>query len=133
MGNLIIEVIPLELEYGNNKIEQQCNSLKAATKLFGGDKALTTSFLSKINALKQAKIIKDIIVNPVHRFHALKNKNGRNLEGYFAIDVKTIKEPWRIILQPLDEHKQPYNPCNIDEISGIVRIVNISEVSKHYE
>ncbi len=55
------------------------------------------------------------------------------MEGYFAIDVKTIKEPWRIILQPLDENKVPYDPCNIDEIAGYVKIVEIREVSKHYE
>jgi proteic killer suppression protein len=56
--------------------------------------------------------------------------SGQVLNRY---DVKTKKEPWRIILQPLDESMQPYNPCNIDEISGIVRIVEITEVSKHYE
>ena len=63
------------------------------------------------------------------RFHSLKG----NLDGFFAIDVKTKKEPWRIILQPLDENEKPYSPCNIDEISGKVRIVEIREVSKHYE
>lgn len=44
-----------------------------------------------------------------------------------------IKEPWRIILQPLDMDGNPFAPCNIDEVSGIVRIVGIREVSKHYE
>lgn len=39
--------------------------------------------------------------------------------GYFAIDVKSRKEP--------------YEPCNIDEIAGCVQIVGIMEVSKHYE
>ena len=53
--------------------------------------------------------------------------------GNFAIDVKSRKEPWRIILQPLDENKDIYDPCNIDEIAGNVRIVEITEVSKHYE
>ena len=67
------------------------------------------------------------------RFHDLVNKKGRKLEGYFAIDVTPIREPWRIILQPLDENKQPYSPCNIDEIAGYVKIVEIAEVSKHYE
>lgn len=32
-----------------------------------------------------------------------------------------------------DENKEPYHPCNIDEISQNVRIVEITEVSKHYE
>lgn len=123
----------MELEYSSEKVKLQCTSVKAANKLFGGDIALTQSLLARINALESAENIKDIIVQPTFRFHGLKNKKGRNLEGYFAIDVKSIRESWRIILQPLDENKEPYNPCNIDEISNIVKIVEIAEVSKHYE
>ena len=37
------------------------------------------------------------------------------------------------ILEPLDENEQSYNPCKIDEIAENVRIVEITEVSKHYE
>lgn len=123
----------MELEYASDKVELQCTSVKAASKLFGGDKALTKSLLARINALGSADNIKDIIVQPTFRFHSLKNKKGRDLEGYFAMDVKSIREPWRIILQPLNRDKQPYNPCNIDEIAERVKIVEIKEVSKHYE
>lgn len=123
----------LELEYATEKVKEQCTSVKVANKLFGGDAVLSRSLLARINALKQAETIKDIIVQPACHFHKLKNKNGRNLEGFFAIDVKSRKEPWRIILQPLNSNKEPYIPCNIDEIAGIVKIVEIMEVSKHYE
>ena len=123
----------MELEYASEKVKLQCTSVKAANKLFGGNVALTHSLLARINALERAENIKDIIVQPVFRFHGLKNKKGRNLDGYFAIDVKTIRDSWRIILQPLNENKEPYNPCNIDEISNKVKIVEIEEVSKHYE
>ena len=119
----------LQIEYKNEKVKEQCTSVKAAKKLFGGDVALTVSLHARVNALANAETLRDIIVQPKFRFHDLHGK----LDGYFAIDVKTKKEPWRLILQPLDENKQPYNPCNIDEISGIVRIVEIAEVSKHYE
>lgn len=74
-----------------------------------------------------------MIVQPAFHFHKLKNKNGRDLEGYFAIDVKSRREQWRIILEPLDENEQPYHPCYIDEIAEKVRIAEIAEVSKHYE
>lgn len=94
---------------------------------------MTTSLLARMNALESTEHLKDIVVQPAFRFHSLKNKKGRNLEGFFAIDVKTIREPWRIILQPLDENKQPYVPCNIDAIADYVRIVEIMEVSNHYE
>ncbi len=123
----------MELVYTDAKTEEQCTSLKAAKKLFGGSDVLAKSLLARINALKQAETIKDIIVQPTFHFHKLKNKSGRNLEGYFAIDVKSRKDQWRIILEPLDENKEPYVPCNIDEISQNVRIVEVTEVSKHYE
>jgi len=123
----------LELIYATEKIKQQCTSIKAANKLFGGDSVLGRSLLARINALEQAETIKDIIVQPTFHFHKLLNKKGRDLEGYFAIDVKSRREQWRIILQPLDKNKKPYVPCNIDEIAGIVKIVEITEVSKHYE
>lgn len=123
----------MELAYSSEKVKSQCTIVKAANKLFGGDMALTQSLLARINALESAETIKDIIAQPTFRFHGLKNKKGRNLEGYFAIDVKSIRDSWRIILQPLDENKEPYNPCRIDEISNVVKIVEIAEVSKHYE
>lgn len=123
----------MELEYASDKVKSQCTSVKAANKLFGGDSGLTKSLLSRINALSNADNIKDILVQPTFRFHTLRNKKGRDLEGYFAIDVKSKKEPWRIVLQPLNNDKQPFDPCNIDEIAGSVKIVEIKEVSKHYE
>lgn len=123
----------MNLEYSSEEVRRQCTSVKAANKLFGGKAILTTSLFSRINALESAEHIKDIIVQPAFRFHNLTNKKGKNLEGFFAIDVKTIKEPWRIVLQPLDANKRPYVPCNIDEIADSVRIVEIMEVSNHYE
>ena len=122
----------MEVVYSTSKIEKQCTVLKEAGKLFGGDKVLAVSLMARINALKQAETIKDIIVQPTFHFHKLSNKNGRNLEGFFAIDVKSRKEQWRIIIEPLDENKEPYVPCNIDVIAESVRIVKIEEVSKHY-
>ena len=123
----------MELKYTSEKLKKQCKDVKAAKKLFNGDMALSISLLARINALENANNLKDIVVQPAFHFHNLKNKKNRNLEGYFAIDVKSRKEQWRIILQPLDEEENPYNPCNIDQIAGIVKIIEISEVSKHYE
>ena len=82
--------------------------------------------------MEQAETIKDIIVQPHFRFHALKNKDGRDLKGYFAIDVKTHKEPWRIILQLLDEAKNPFEDADIAKIADYVCVVSIEEVSNHY-
>ncbi len=119
----------MKVLYEKEGVQLQCTSIKAAQKLFGGDKTLAVKLLGRINQLESADVIKDIILTPSLRFHGL----AGNMCGYFAIDVKTPKEPWRIILQPLDENENTYNPCKIDEISNVVRIVKIKEVSKHYE
>ena len=123
----------MEIEYASDKLKLQCTNIKAAKRLFDGNELMARSLLARINAIENAENIKDIIVQPPFHFHKLKNKNGRDLEGYFAIDVKSRKDMWRIILQPLNEEKAPYEPCNIDQIAGIVKIVEIAEVSKHYE
>lgn len=123
----------MELVFPDESTQEICENLKAAKKYFDGNTSLATCLLARINALRVAGNIKDIIVQPAFHFHNLKNKMGRDLEGYFAIDVKSRREPWRIILQPLDENKEPYESCNIDEVASFVRIVEISEVSKHYE
>ena len=83
----------MDIEYSSEKVREQCTSLKAAKKLFGGNNALALSLLSRINALKNAETIKDIIVQHAFHFHNLKNKNRKNLSETFAIDVKTRKDP----------------------------------------
>lgn len=123
----------MELVYASDKVRIQCTSVKAAKKLFGGNAELVKSLFARINALQMADTIMDIIVQPTFRFHKLGNMNRKNLEGFFAIDVKSRKEQWRVILQPLNENKEPFEPCQIDRISSYVRIVEITEVSKHYE
>ena len=119
----------MKIIYKNKKVEQQCTSVKVATKLFGGNNALATSLMARINAIEQAVVIKDIIMMPTFRFHQLRG----DLKGFFAIDVKTKRDSWRIILQPLDENENAFEPCNIDEISTVVTIVEVREVSAHYE
>lgn len=123
----------MELIYKDNKLQKQCESLKDAKKLLGGNEKMAISLLARINALREAEVIKDIIVQPQFHFHELHDKGKSKLEGFFAIDVKTRKDPWRIILRPLDDNKDPFDPCNIDEIANIVEIVEIKEVSNHYE
>lgn len=123
----------MEVLYATDRVRGQCKDAKKAQKLFGGNSTLTRSLFARINALEQAETIKDIIALPTFHFHKLNNKNGRNLEGHFAIDVKGRKEGWRLILQPLDDDEKPFTPCHIDEIAGIVKVVEICEVSDHYD
>lgn len=70
----------MNLEYASDKVRSICTSVKAANKLFGGNTALTRSLFARLNALRNADTMKDIIVQPAFRFHALRNKNGRDLK-----------------------------------------------------
>lgn len=119
----------MEIKFADDKVKQQCTSLKAATKLFGGNKSMAISLHARINTIVAADIIKDIIVAPQLHFHNLQGK----MQGEFAIDVKTRRDKWRIVLCPLDENEEIYDPCHIDQIATIVKIVKIMEVSAHYE
>lgn len=55
------------------------------------------------------------------------------LRAFFQLMLNQEENSGGFILQPLNSDKEPYVPCNIDEIAGIVKIVEIAEVSKHYE
>lgn len=61
----------MKLAYETEKIENICESLKAARKFFDGNIQLANSLMARINALKQAETIKDIIVQPAFHFHKL--------------------------------------------------------------
>ena len=52
------------------------------------------------------------------------------MEGLFAIDVKTKRDKWRIILCPLDEDEEEFIPCHIDEIAGTVKTVEESGLTQ---
>ena len=119
----------MKIIYVDRKTEKQCTDLETALKFFGGDRGLAVSLLGRVNAIKQAVMIKDIIMMPNFHFHGLKGK----LDGYFAVDVKSRRDKWRIILRPLDKDEKVFAPLRIDEIASVVQIVEIKEVSAHYE
>ncbi len=123
----------MEIVYANKKVKEQCTSVKAARKLFGGDATMAVKLHSRVNALKQAPTLKDIVVQRQYRFHKLTNKDGKDLEGYFAIDVKTRRDPRRLIIRPLDSNGEPFESSGIDAIADAVEVIGIKEVSRHYE
>lgn len=123
----------MELVFATKKVEEQCTSLRAAKRLFGGDGKLALQLHGRINALEQALNLKDIVVQPQFHFHKLLNKARKNYEGCYAIDIKSRTNPWRLILRPLDKDKQPLDSHSIDEMAATVEIVEIMEVSRHYE
>ena len=104
----------MKILYYDSKTEEICNDLKKATKYMGGNKQCAISLLARINALKAADVLNDIVKMPQFHFHKLENKGkNNNFEGYFSIDVKIRKDKWKIILEPLDNDENPFKPVNI--------------------
>ena len=124
----------MQILYKDKKTEKICTVFKEASKYFGGDKKMAEALFDRMSLLRSLETIWYVTIFPNFRFHKLINKGkNKNLEGLFSIDVKTSKDKWRIIIEPLDDNYNPFVPCNIDEISKIVRIIEIKEVSNHYE
>lgn len=123
----------MKLLYKDDKTKELCTNLKVAKKYFGGKGKYAEKLFSIINALQQAETIEDIIAFPPYHFHPLNDIGKKKLKGMFAIDIINRKQPWRLILQPLDENYCVYDPCNIDQIARFVKVVEVMEVSKHYE
>lgn len=74
----------MKITYASSKVKLQCTSLKAAIRLFGGDRNLAISLLARINAMESADVIRDIIVMPTFHFHNLHGK----LEGFLPLMLK---------------------------------------------
>lgn len=117
----------MEIIFSSKKVEELCSNFSKAKKEYGG--AIAESLFARINLIKSANDIKDIIAMHNLNFHALKGEE----KGKFVIDVKSRRDSWRIILEPLDKNNARFNPCNIDEIISEVKKIMIVKVSKHYE
>lgn len=117
----------MEIIFSNKQLEKLCTDLCKARKECGD--IISRNLLSRIQLLRAAETIEDVIKMPTLNFHGLKGKG----KGTFAIDVKSRKDPWRILLEPLNENNERFKPCNIDEIASEVRKILIIKVSKHYE
>ncbi len=116
----------MEIVYHSKKVEKQCTSFKEAKKEFG--ERIATKLMAKINFIEEATCLNDLI-QMTYNFHSLSGKR----DGEFAIDVASRRDPYRLILVPLDDEGNRFVPCHIDKIANVSKVVLILEVSKHYE
>ena len=115
----------MKILYKNSKIEKLCANEKEAVKKIGSKVA--NKLFAVLNLLKASKNLKDILVLPQYKLHALKG----NREGEYSIYLGK-NTGFRLIIIPLDENEKiiTSNDMSIYTISVCVEIV---EVSKHYE
>ena len=79
MGNLLYGGDFLKILYRDSKTEDICNDLKKATKFMGGNKLYAITLLDRINALRAAEFLNDIVnFQPLH-FHKLENKGKKRI------------------------------------------------------
>lgn len=115
------------VEYKKEKLRKQCEELKEAKKKLPTDIAI--SLLKRIKFIKNAESLSDIINHTSFYFHPLKD----NLEGKYAIDIKSRKSPYRLIVVPKYQGKEIRNSEDVFTLADTIEILLVMEVSKHYE
>ena len=115
----------MKILYKNSKVEKIFTNEKEAIKKVGHEVAV--KLFAVLNLLKASRNLKDILVLPQYKLHALKGERKGEYSIYFGKSTG-----FRLILIPLDENQKliSSNDMSIYTISVCVEIV---EVSKHYE
>ncbi len=112
----------MRIKYSNNKIEKQCTELKKAKKYFPD--RVANKLHKLINFIENSESLKDIISFGPYNFHKLSGK----LKNYYALDIDGRTSSYRLIV--LFEN-QSTETVFTDSTS--IKLIEIKEVSKHYE
>lgn len=115
----------MKILYKNSKVEKICTNEKEAIRKVGSEVA--RKLFAVLNLLKASKNLKDILVLPQYKLHALKGDRKGEYSIYLG---KTTG--FRLILIPLDENEKVITSSDMS-IYTISVCVEIVEVSKHYE
>lgn len=112
----------MDVQYHNQTVKEQCTNLKRAKRDF--PEKVAKKLLRRINLLMSAENLASVINFPGVRFHALK---GRRL-GEYALDIDGARSSYRLIV-----YFDGYMKQQVFENSQSITIVEVREVSKHYE
>lgn len=112
----------MDIAYDNKEVEQQCTDLKRAKKDFS-DK-VAKKIQMKIGFIESAESLQDVINYRPLRFHQLTGQ----LSGLYAMDVNGKRDQYRFIVK-FDNvsHEKIFSDAKS------IKIIQITEVSKHYE
>lgn len=118
----------MDVRYSTKKVEKYCTNLATAKKEHGDQ--IARELFKVINFLQSVVSLRDVAAYTPSHFHKLKG----NRKGLWAIDINGRKSGYRLILIPIDEEGKAY-PSDIDivPISHTIQIIEVKEVSKHYE
>lgn len=124
----------MEILYASREVKEICTEQKVTRKFFGGNLDLEKSLYARLYSLSCCDSLYDAYNKYNYfRMHKLYNVRGRDYSGCLAMDIKTRKDPWRLIFRPLDDDRQPVGTINLPPDAKYIEIIEIIEVSKHYE
>ncbi|WP_390408183.1 hypothetical protein [Lacticaseibacillus jixiensis] len=112
----------MHVSYKNKRIEKQCTSLREAKKAYS--EKVAVKLLQRVNFLVAADNLASVIDNPVLHFHDLKG----NREGIYAIDIDGRRGSYRLLIRIDGFSKE-----EVFAIANVIEIIEITEVSNHYE
>lgn len=112
----------MQISYRNKKVSQQCTKLGKAKQDFPSKVALKLHRL--VNFLESAETLKDVISFKSYNFHDLK---GDKL-GQYAFDIDGRASSYRLIVSFEGISKE-----TIFSDASSIQLIEIEEVSKHYE
>lgn len=112
----------MQVQYNNKLAERQCTDLKQAKRDFSEKVAKKLHMM--INFIESADNLLSVRSFPRYRFHSL---NG-NRKGQYALDIDGKNSPYRLIVC-FDEE----NDSNVFSEPTSIKVIQVEEVSKHYE
>lgn len=110
------------INYKYKKVEKQCESLKQAKKYL--PEKVAKKLINRINFIKSSENLASVISFRPLRFHSLRGDKN----GFYAMDIDGKKCEYRII-STFDGYKRE----QVFTESKSITIIEITEVSKHYE
>lgn len=116
----------MDILYDNKKLEKSCKDIKNAKKLYNVQVA--EKLHGTINYLENAVSLLDVKNIPFYHLYSLEGKR----KGTWAIDLGR-KLGYRLIIKPLDEHKQEWEIKDENQIYKSTKIILAMEVTNHYE
>ena len=117
------------IKYKNAYVEKLCTTEKAAKKFFDNMRHFD-DLQGVINLIEQSPVLSDLIAFSHLHFHP----TDFHIKNSFGLDISGRKSKYRLIVIPLDDSENVvikddkfFSKCKQ------IRILEIEEVSKHYE
>lgn len=110
------------IEYKTSKVNRQCTDLRQAKKDFPSKVA--EKLIKMINFIEAAENLESVVNFPTYRFHDLKG----NKRGLYAMDIDGRRGSYRLIVKFDGQDNE-----NLFSDSSSIEIIQIEEVSNHYE